>query len=184
MPMKKPSAAVRAITLIGLIGVIVFFIFRSDILTGNSKLYDAIDEGNERRVLELLKAGTDPNSSWGALFLDRSLDGIGTVSPLHYALWRGQPKIAIDLVEAGADPNSRDRAGRTALIVAANAEHKDLVRALLAKGADPRAASSSDGETPLRNGPKGPGGWYPQAGNALKSLQPEIREMFIKAGAK
>ena len=49
--MKTPSAAVRAITLIGLIGVIVFVIFRSDILTGNSKLYDAIDEGNERRVL-------------------------------------------------------------------------------------------------------------------------------------
>ncbi len=46
------------------------------------------------------------------------------------------------------------------------------------------AASSSDGETPLRNGPKGPGGRYPLAGNAPKSLQPEIREMLINAGAQ
>ena len=184
MPMKGPSEAVRTITLIGLIGVIVFFIFRSDILTGNSKLYEGIDEGDERRVLELLKAGTDPNSSRGALFLDRAIDGIGTLSPLHFALWRGQPKIAIDLLEAGADPNSRDRLGSTALIVAANAGQTELVRVLLAKGADPRAASSSDGETTLRNGPKGPGGWYPLAGNSPKSLQPEIREMLIEAGAK
>jgi hypothetical protein len=97
MPMKGPSEVIRTITLIGFDGVIVFFIFRSDILTGNSKLYEAIDEDDERRVLELLKAGTDPNSSRGALFLDRAIDGIGTLSPLHFALWRGQPKIAIDL---------------------------------------------------------------------------------------
>jgi ankyrin repeat protein len=184
MPSKKPSATARAITLFGLIGVIVFVIYGSDILTGNFKLYEAIRQGDEARVLELLKAGIDPNSTWGAFFLLHASSAIGMVPPLHYALWRDEPKIAIDLVEAGADPNSRDRLGRTALIVAANAGHEKLVRALLAKGADPRAPSSSDGETPLRNGPKGPGGWYPTAGNALKPLKPEIREILIKAGAK
>jgi ankyrin repeat protein len=127
MPSKKPIATARAITLIGLIGVIVFVIFGADILTGNSTLCYAIAQGDEARVLELLKAGTDPNSSWGAFFVLHSSSGIGMVSPLHYALWRGEPKIAIDLVEAGADPNSLDRLGRTALIVAANAGHKELV---------------------------------------------------------
>jgi ankyrin repeat protein len=184
MPVEKPRATGQLITLIGLIGVIALVLFGRDVLTGNSKFYYAIAQGDEARVLELIKAGTDPNSSWGAFFVLHSSSGIGMVSPLHYALWRGEPKIAIDLVEAGADPNSRDRLGRTALIVAANAGHEELVRALLAKGADPRAASSSDGETPLRNGPKGPGGWYPTAGNALKPLKPEIRDILIKAGAK
>ena len=51
-----------------------------------------------------------------------------------------RPGVAVALIEAGADPNSHDDDGNTALIVAANKNWTAVVRALLAKGADPNAA--------------------------------------------
>jgi len=177
---EKPLTPVkRVFGLIFLIALVVFLFFP----LGNSQLYKAINTGDEARALQLIKAGANPNSTFGTYSID-SESPAARLNPLHAALWRGQPRVAVALIEAGADPNSRDHLGRTALIVAANDGHTEVVRALLAKGADPRAASTSDGETPLRNGPKGPGGWYPRFGNFPKSLKPEIRQILIKAGAK
>jgi len=151
---------------------------------GNERLYQAIDEGDEVQAIQLIKAGVNPNSTLGTYapqFVDReAVQG----HPLHFALAHGLPNVAVALLEAGADPNSRNRTGQTALIVAANKGYTDVVRALLAHGADPNTASRSDGETPLHNGPNGPGGHYPGFGRVPKALQPAIREMLIKAGAK
>ena len=162
------------------IGLVVFFF----VPLGNSRLYKAIDDGDEARAIQLIKDGVNPNSTLGTYvpeFVERdSVQG----NPLHFALAQGLPKVAVALLEAGADPNSRNRTGQTALIVAVNRDYTEVVRALLAKGADPNAASSSDGETPLHNGPNGPGGHYPGFGKVPKSLRPEIREMLLKAGAK
>jgi ankyrin repeat protein len=163
--------------LLGLVGL--FFV-----PLGNSRLYQAIDDGDEARAIQLIKDGANPNSTVGTYapaFVDRD-----TVQghPLHFALAQGLPNVAVALLDAGADPNSRNRTGQTALIVAVNRDYTDVVRALLAKGADPNAASRSDGETPLHNGPNGPGGHYPGFGKVPKALQPAIREMLIKAGAK
>jgi len=177
---EKPlSPLMRVLGLIFLIGLVVFLFFP----LGNSQLYKAIDDGDEARALQLIKAGANPNSTLGRYTLESESDA-ATLNPLHFALWHNQPRVAVALIEAGADPNSRDHLGRTALIVAANDGHTEVVRALLANGADPEGASTSDGETPLRNGPKGPGGWYPGFGKIPKDLKPEIREMLIKAGAK
>jgi hypothetical protein len=150
---------------------------------GNSELYRAVWDGDEARALELIHAGANPNSTWGATHRIETENRAVHLSPLHFALARAQPRVAVALIEAGADPNSRDDAGDTALIVAANKGWPEVVRALLAKGADPNAASR-DGETPMHNAPNGPGGRYPGFGKVQKSLVPEIREMLLKAGAK
>jgi len=150
---------------------------------GNSELYRAIWDGDEARALQLIEAGANPNSTWGATHRIETENRAVHLSPLHFALARAQPRVAIALIEAGADPNSRDDDGNTALIVAANKNWTAVVRALLAKGADPDAAGR-DGETPLHNAPNGPGGHYPGFGKVPKSLTPEIREMLVKAGAK
>lgn len=151
---------------------------------GNSELYKAMWDGNEVRALELIKAGANPNSSFGASHRIETENRAIQLNPLHFALARALPRVAVALIEAGADPNSRDEEGKTALIVAANKEYTEVVRALLAKGADPNTANSRDGETPLHNAPNGPGGHYPGFGKVPKSLKPEIREMLIKAGAR
>jgi len=150
---------------------------------GNSELYRAIWDGNEGRALELIKAGADPNSTWGATHSIETENRAVHLAPLHFALARSLPRVAVALIEAGADVNSRDDVGATALTVAASKGMTDVVHALLAKGADPNAASR-DGETPLHNAPTGPGGHYPGFGKVPKSLKPEIRDMLVSAGAK
>jgi Ankyrin repeats (many copies) len=170
----------RILGLLFLIGIAVLLF----IPLGNSQLYKAIDDGDEARAIQLINEGADPNSTLGTYsveFVERHfVQGV----PLHFALASARPKVAVALIEAGADPNSRNREGQTALIVAVNRGYTEVVRALLAKGADPNVPSSSDGERPLQNGPNGPGGHYPGFGKVPKSLKPEIRDMLIKAGAK
>jgi len=187
MAFSQPVAAATPLTprrcmlgLLFLIGLVVFLC----VPVGNSRLYKALDERDEARALQLIRAGANPQSTLGTYapaFVDR--DAVqGT--PLHFALAQGLPKVAVALLQAGANPHSRNRIGQTALIVAVNRAYTEVVHALLATGADPNAASSSDGETPLHHGPHGPGGHYPGFGKVPKALQPEIREMLIKAGAK
>ena len=57
------------------------------------------------------------------------------------------------LIEAGANVNHEDAEGRMSLMVAASCGHIDIVRALLAAGADPRiavtVAGSLNGKTAL-----------------------------------
>jgi ankyrin repeat protein len=170
----------RILGLLPLIGIAVLLF----IPLGNSQLYKAIEDGDEARAIQLIKEGADPNSTLGTYAVEFVEKDFVQGVPLHFALASARPKVAVTLIEAGADPNSRNREGQTALIVAVNRGYTEVVRALLAKGADPNAPSSSDGERPLQNGPNGPGGHYPGFGKVPKSLKPEIRDMLIKAGAK
>jgi hypothetical protein len=165
-------------------GVLLLGLALADLVPfGNSELYRAIWDGDEARALELIRSGANPNSTWGATHKIETENRAVRLNPLHFALARAQPRVAVALIEAGADPNSRDDAGNTALIVAANKNLPAVVRALLTKGADPNTAGAY-GETPLHNAPNGPGGRYPGFGKIPKSLTPEIREQLVKAGAK
>jgi len=150
---------------------------------GNSELYRAIWDGDEARAIDLIHSGANPNSTWGATHRIETENRAVRLSPLHFALARAQPCVALAPIEAGADPNGRDDGGDTALMVAADKNWPEVVRALLARGADPNAAGR-DGATPLHNAPNGPGGHYPGFGKVPKTLTPEIRQMLVKAGAK
>jgi ankyrin repeat protein len=133
----------------------------------------------------LLFAIRDGNTEMTRLLLDRGAS-IGQASgnktsPLLIALLNGQVGIATDLLERGADPNAADAYGRAALFAAIdlrNFNHDkygdlptdgrdplDLIKSLLAKGADVNAKTETvpvhglmqfdgswvnfDGETPF-----------------------------------
>lgn len=66
---------------------------------------------------------------------DSSLYG-GGYSPLHYAAYAGHGDVCALLVQHGARINERNDAGATALFLAAQQGHHDIVRDLLNAGAD------------------------------------------------
>jgi ankyrin repeat protein len=74
-------------------------------------------------------------------------------TPLLTALWAGERATALALIAAGADPNAADTRpvignGTTTLHIAADADDVELVRALVAVGAEVNARSLA-GHTPL-----------------------------------
>lgn len=116
---------------------VVAWLFSDTLFPGNSRLYDAIADGDARSVEHLLRAGADPNSQSSALTLKRTRERRYEMSPLAFALWRNEPDIALALIEAGANPNARDLNGHTALYLATNGRMPRVAQALLARGATP-----------------------------------------------
>jgi ankyrin repeat protein len=81
----------------------------------------------------------------------------------------GKVSSALLLIDGGADVNLADNNGRTPLVTAIQARAPiNVIRALLAKGANPNTKAGANGQTPL--------------GAAANS--PEIRQLLIDAGAK
>jgi ankyrin repeat protein len=101
-------------------------------LGGITALHMASQGGHAPIVAALVAAGADPN--------------LGTTTgatPLMLAARSGSAEAATRLVEVGADPNRTEKTfGQTALMVAAGLDRADVVRLLLARGADWKAASS------------------------------------------
>ncbi len=97
---------------------------------GWTQLMRAAEDGDERRVRELVAAGAK---------LDL-VDG-GGWSALHWASSRGHARIAKLLLDGkyegkGADINLQTSGGWTALIRASYTGHESVVRLLLERGAD------------------------------------------------
>ena len=88
-----------------LIFLVALVLLGPELFPGNSKLYNAIENGDIGQARLLLEAGADANSR------SRGLDPTETsrysYTPLLYALRNNQPEIAQLLVAAGADPNQR-----------------------------------------------------------------------------
>jgi ankyrin repeat protein len=65
------------------------------------------------------------------------------------AAFGGDNKGVVRLLDSGVDVNTRDSAGNTALIFAANQGNVELVSILLFRGADPNIKSNG-GSAPLQ----------------------------------
>ncbi len=138
--------------------------------TRNENLITAAKEGNNEKVIELLKSGADPKAKdnngdtalhWAAecghAAVVKSLleAGADLEASSHYgdtalniAAYRGHAAVVTALLEAGADLEAIDKYGNTALALAAGRGHAAVVTVLLEKGANPNA-SNGWGETAL-----------------------------------
>ncbi len=99
---------------------------------------DAARVGDREAVRALLKQGGDVNASQG--------DGM---TALHWAASNNDVDLAAMLIHAGANVRAATRInGYTPLLLAAKEGHAAVIRTLLERGADPKAASVS-GTSPL-----------------------------------
>jgi len=166
------AAGIPVLLLLGLSALPVF-------VRGNQDLYDAIEQGDLKRVQGLLRQGADANStSRGFQFLSardpdrrRRFD----VPPLIRAVQLDQPEIAAALLDNGADVNARDDVGTPALMLAARRGQVTLVKLLLDRGADVRATDQY-GNTVLQ--------YHADPEHGRPALRPDIRELLLKAEAR
>ena len=119
---------------------------------GTSVLHVAASNKSSAAASALLDGGANPNVA------DR-----GGNTPLHVASQDGALEIVKELLSKGADPNARTQKTRSAaeggvppffrttageqtpLLLAARANHEDVMRALIAAGADPKLKSQDGG---------------------------------------
>jgi len=113
--------------------------FRSRGITypGNAitALMTASSSGNPEKIRLLISAGADVNAQdrWRSTALHRAVDATSQPMVATASLLEIIPL----LVAAGADVNARDSNGQTALMIAARFRSMDVIKALLAAGADP-----------------------------------------------
>ena len=96
--------------------------------TGFTPLVFAAIKDDVASIGTLLEAGANPNVAL-----------LSGAKPIIVAMQYRHAAAALVLLEGGADISARDRAGNTTLHLAAQAGDMNLVRALLAKRADPNA---------------------------------------------
>ncbi|HYE89242.1 MAG TPA: ankyrin repeat domain-containing protein [Vicinamibacterales bacterium] len=95
-------------------------------------LHMASESGHAPVAAALIAAGADSNAATAT-----------GATPLLLAARSGNSETVIRLIETGADINAREKGfSQTALMVAAGLDRADVVRVLLARGADWKAASS------------------------------------------
>jgi ankyrin repeat protein len=91
----------------------------------STPLLVAIQNGHEDCALELIRAGAD-----------LSVTGLSRRDALMNAAALGQAAIVRALLKAGANPNAKDQDGKTALMLANEKEHSDVIRVLRGSGSD------------------------------------------------
>jgi len=110
----------------------------------DSRLADAIKDGDHQAALAMLKAGVDVNGA--------QPDG---ATALHWAVYRDDVELVKALLARGAHPNVVNALGSTPLAEAVKVSNLELVALLLKAHADVESANG-DGETALmlaaRNG--------------------------------
>jgi ankyrin repeat protein len=121
----------------------------------DAPLFCAIKGGNTNLVELLLRAGANPNLpgrlDYQITRLDYDItrrDQISTLIPLELAIEQNRAEIVKMLLQAKANPNGKSFSG-TPLVVAVFRGDHELMKLLLANGADVNARRPSDGETVL-----------------------------------
>ena len=118
---------------------------------GNTALMNAASNGNVEGVKLLLAKGANVNAVSSREILEKVKNGsiaLGGFTPLLLATAYGPPEVVKALLDAGAQVNVKDIRGMTPLMlaVATDRQNIEIVRMLLAKGADVKAKSDA-GET-------------------------------------
>jgi len=108
--------------------------------SGATALFIVCQHGHIECVRVLIRAGADVNQVCAVEYGD---------SPLFQASWNGHMHVVDALIAAGCELNyTRPKGGCTALIMVSQEGRVDVVRSLLAAGADPRIAAHN-GRTAL-----------------------------------
>jgi ankyrin repeat protein len=108
---------------------------------GDTAVLDAARIGNWASVRTLVSKGLSRESVNTA-----DIDG---TRPLHWAVRADELEISRLLLRSGADANAQTRLGVTALYLAAQNGNADMVKALLAAGADANQVDGATGESIL-----------------------------------
>jgi ankyrin repeat protein len=140
---------------------------------GDTALMYAAANGNLEAVRLLLKAGADVNavSEAGGPKVKAGTLALGKFTALLLAATYGSPEMLKTLLDARADVNAKDMRGMTPLMMAVSSESQrpEVVRLLLARGADTKATSLA-GETAAE--------W------AAKFGRPAVMNLLKDTGAK
>jgi ankyrin repeat protein len=119
-------------------------------LIGSTALMGAATNANVEAARLLLKAGADVNavSASEGLQVKNGNIALGKFTALLLASSFGPAELVKTILDAGANPNVKDVRGMTPLMLAVSSEYQnpEIVRLLLAKGAD-LSATSSAGES-------------------------------------
>jgi ankyrin repeat protein/beta-lactamase regulating signal transducer with metallopeptidase domain len=143
---------------------------------GETPLSWAVSRRFTDLVRALLAKGADPNKRSTDARGGARLPLLDLVSSSQFTRGEDGVEIAMLLINGGADVNETYSNGATPLLLAVQAKQAGLVRALLAKGADPNKANTNR-LTPLRVTDS------PVGQSSVAEMQ-EIRKMLISAGAK
>jgi len=145
---------------------------------GFTALVFAAQKGDAKTVSTLLHAGADANYTVPTGY-----------AVLEIAALSKRTGAADALLNAGAKVDTADKAGNTALHVASSQGELDLVKILLAKGANPNVKSIKIEAGPGRGNGGGGGGFFRQIGEqtplllAAKTNHLDVMHALVAAGA-
>jgi ankyrin repeat protein len=146
--------------------------------TGFTPLVFAVIKNDAASIKALLAAGANP-----------SIALVSGATPLIVAMQYRHTDAALALIEAGTDVGVRDRAGNTMLHLASQVGDVNLVRALLARKADPNARTP---KSTAPAGARGGGGGFGRGGGpgeqtplmiAARADHEEVMRALVAAGA-
>lgn len=99
----------------------------------NEQLLLATEDNKDKKVLDLLRAGADPNTK-----------NAYEVTPIMYAAENGNQYICKILIDYGADIDAKPEYGAPPLVTAAQFNHSEIVNLFMLNGANPDIVDDYD----------------------------------------